>query len=79
VHGPDQLWVADITYVAIAAGFVYVARALVLGPMADKGSLLEAWSRRVVGAAISRRIDAPRVGAARARASALRRPGAGGG
>ena len=23
VHGPDQLWVADITYVAIATGFVY--------------------------------------------------------
>jgi putative transposase len=23
--GPDQLWVADITYVAIPAGFVYVA------------------------------------------------------
>ena len=29
VHGPDQLWVADITYVAIAAGFVYLARAIV--------------------------------------------------
>ena len=25
VDGPDQLWVADITYVAIATGFVYVA------------------------------------------------------
>ena len=24
-NGPDQLWVADITYVAIAAGFVYLA------------------------------------------------------
>src|SRR3982074_3504160 len=23
--GPDQLWVADITYVAIAGGFAYVA------------------------------------------------------
>ena len=23
--GPDQLWVADITYVAIASGFVYLA------------------------------------------------------
>src|SRR5215203_1526144 len=23
--GPNQLWVADITYVAIAAGFVYLA------------------------------------------------------
>lgn len=25
VDGPNQLWVADITYVAIAAGFVYLA------------------------------------------------------
>ena len=41
----NQLWVADITYVAIAAGFVYVA------------VILDAWSRRVVGYAISRSID----------------------
>ena len=34
--GPNQLWVADITYVAIAVGFVYVA------------VILDAWSRRVV-------------------------------
>ena len=25
VDGPNQLWVADITYVAITAGFAYVA------------------------------------------------------
>ena len=43
--GPNQLWVADITYVAIAVGFVYVA------------VILDAWSRRVVGYAISRSID----------------------
>ena len=43
--GPDQLWVADLTYVAIAAGFVYVA------------VILDAWSRRVIGYAISKRID----------------------
>jgi transposase InsO family protein len=43
--GPDQLWVADFTYVAIAAGFVYVA------------VILDAWSRRVIGYAISKRID----------------------
>jgi len=43
--GPDQLWVADLSYVAIAVGFVYVA------------VILDAWSRRVVGYAISRRID----------------------
>lgn len=43
--GPDQLWVADLTYVAIAARFVYVA------------VILDAWSRRVIGYAISKRID----------------------
>ena len=26
VDGPNQLWVADITYVAITAGFVYTSR-----------------------------------------------------
>ena len=46
VDGPNQLWVADITYVAIVAGFVYVA------------VILDAWSRRVVGYAIGRSIDA---------------------
>jgi putative transposase len=43
--GPDQLWVADITYVAIPGGFVYVA------------VILDAWSRKVVGYAIARSID----------------------
>jgi transposase InsO family protein len=42
--GPDQLWVADITYVAIPAGFVYVA------------VILDAWSRKVVGYA-TRQVD----------------------
>jgi putative transposase len=46
VDGPNQLWVADITYIAIAVGFVYLA------------AILDAWSRRVVGYAISRSIDA---------------------
>ncbi len=35
--GPDELWVADITYVPTWAGFVYLA------------VVLDAWSRRVVG------------------------------
>jgi putative transposase len=43
---PNQLWVADITYIAIAVGFVYLA------------AILDAWSRRAVGYAISRRVDA---------------------
>jgi putative transposase len=42
----NELWVADITYIAIAVGFVYLA------------AILDAWSRRVVGYAIGRRIDA---------------------
>ena len=37
VDAPNQLWVADITYVAITTGFVYVA------------VILDAWSRKVVG------------------------------
>src|SRR5262249_60531746 len=28
VDGPNQLWVADITYIAIATGFVYLAAVL---------------------------------------------------
>ena len=45
VYGPTQLWVADITNVAITAGFVYVA------------VILDAWSCRVVGYALSPSID----------------------
>jgi transposase-like protein len=43
---PNQLWVADLTYVAVPGGFVYLA------------ALLDAWSRKVVGYAISRSMDA---------------------
>ena len=46
IDGPNQLWVADITYITIETGFVYLA------------VILDAWSRRVVGYAISRSIDA---------------------
>jgi len=45
VDGPSQLWVADIAYVAVVEGFAYVA------------VILDAWSRRAVGYAISRSID----------------------
>ena len=62
IHGPDQLWVADLTYVAIATGFVYVA------------VILDAWSRRVVGHAIGRSLDARHAVAALERAVSLRRP-----
>lgn len=42
---PNVLWIADISYIAIAKGFVYLA------------VILDAWSRRVVGYAIGRGID----------------------
>ena len=35
--GPNQLWVADLTYVAVVGRFVYVAL------------VIDAWSRRIVG------------------------------
>src|SRR5215218_1282706 len=60
--GPNQLWVADITYVAIATGFVYLA------------AILDAWSRRVVGYAISRSIDARLTIAALKAAISARNP-----
>jgi putative transposase len=39
--GPDQLWVADLTYIPTWAGFLYLA------------VVLDAWSRRVVGWAMA--------------------------
>jgi putative transposase len=39
--GPDQLWVADVTYVPTWAGFLYLA------------VVLDVWSRRVVGWAMA--------------------------
>ena len=63
--GPDQLWVADITYVPIERGFAYVA------------VVLDAWSRRVVGYAIGRSIDARLTVAALKAAIEQRRPPAG--
>jgi putative transposase len=62
LDGPNQLWVADITYVAITTSFVYVA------------VILDAWSRRVVGYAISRSIDARLVTAALRAAINARNP-----
>ncbi len=62
VYGPDQLWVADITYVAIATGFVYLA------------VILNAWSRLVVGYALDRKIDARLSTEALKAAIAFRRP-----
>jgi putative transposase len=46
ITGVNQVWVADITYIRIMTGFVYLA------------AILDLFSRRVVGWAISTRIDA---------------------
>ena len=65
VDGPNQLWVSDITYVAIAVGFVYLA------------VILDAWSRRVVGYAIGTSIDARLALAALEAAIRTRQPAPG--
>ena len=62
VDGPDQLWVADLTYVAVMGGFVYVA------------IIMDAWSRCVVGYALGRSIDARLTVAALRAAIERRRP-----
>jgi putative transposase len=62
LDGPNQVWVADITYIAIATGFVYMA------------AILDAWSRRVIGYAISRSIDARLAVAALKAAIRARQP-----
>ena len=60
--GRDQLWVADLTYIRILTGFVHLA------------VILDAWSRRVVGWALGRRIDAELALAALEAAIATRDP-----
>ena len=65
VDGPNQLWVADLTYIAILGGFVYLA------------AIMDAWSRRIVGYALGRRIDARLTLAALATAIEHRNPPAG--
>jgi putative transposase len=59
---PDIVWVGDITYIRIAAGFCYLA------------AILDACSRKVVGYAISRQIDTQLTLAALRSAVASRRP-----
>lgn len=63
--GPNQLWAADITYVLTAAGWVYVA------------AILDLYSRRIVGWAVSTQIDTALVLMALAMALTHRQPPAG--
>jgi putative transposase len=59
---PDQLWVADITYIPTWAGFLYLA------------VVLDAWSRRVVGWAMATHLRTELVLEALNFALAQRRP-----
>ena len=58
----NQLWVADLTYIHVLQGFVYLA------------VILDAWSRKVVGYAISRNMEVRLTLAALKAAVAARRP-----
>ena len=62
LDAPDQGWVADITYIRLPTGFVYLA------------ALLDAWSRYCVGWRLARAIDTSLTLAALERALTLRAP-----
>jgi putative transposase len=61
-EGPDQLWVADITYIPTWTGFLYLA------------VVLDVWSRRIVGWAMETHLRTELVLAALDMAIAQRRP-----
>jgi len=63
--GPNQIWVADITYVTTAQNWVYVA------------AILDLYSRRIVGWAVSPHINTALVMQALAMALTHRQPPAG--
>jgi putative transposase len=60
--GPDRLWVADITYVPTAGGFLFLA------------VVLDAWSRRILGWAMETHLRTDLVLAALDMAVTQRRP-----
>jgi putative transposase len=62
---PDVVWVADFTYIRITTGFCYLA------------VILDACSRKVVGYALSRRLDTPLALGALRSALACRNPSPG--
>lgn len=61
----NQVWLSDITYIRIRTGFVYLA------------AILDAFSRRVIGHAVSRALDTALTLEALRMAIAERRPGPG--
>ena len=62
-EGPDQLWVADITYVPTSGGFLFLA------------VVLDVWSRRIVGWAMATHLRTELVLKALNMALEQRRPG----
>ena len=62
VDGPDQLWVADITYISTWAGFLYLA------------VVMDAWSRQIVGWSMANHLRAELVLDALGMAIDQRRP-----
>ena len=60
--GPNQVWVTDITYIATAEGWLYLA------------AILDLWSRRIVGWACARTLHASLVHAALEKALRGRNP-----
>lgn len=62
---PDRVWVADFTYIRVSTGFCFLA------------AILDACSRKVVGYALSQRLDTPLALAALRAAVTNRAPPAG--
>jgi transposase InsO family protein len=62
IEAPGQAWVADITYIAVPNGFAYLA------------CVLDVYLRKIVGWAMSKRIDAKLTLAALKQALATRSP-----
>lgn len=65
VRGLNEVWTADMTYIRIGNGFVYLA------------VILDLYSRRVIGWGISKRIDSDLAFSALRMAIAQRKPGPG--
>jgi transposase InsO family protein len=65
VSSLNQVWLADITYIRIRTGFVYLS------------AILDAFSRRIIGYAISPRLDASLTIEALRMAAKERQPGPG--
>jgi putative transposase len=61
ISGPDEVWVADITYIRVEEGWVYLA------------AILDLYSRKIVGWSMSSRIDTSLTKTALRRALKARR------